>query len=170
MVAIAAVLSGSMLKRWLTEPARLFRFVGSNDIDCGRNRVPRFAWYGHLKFKESWLPLAFAGDDVAGCGRFRRPLRSWRRQHNSSRRLVCSVQLSPRVPVAIRNDAVSRIAAVSAAATRAAGVFIVTRSRCRSPRWLAKLRTARGIIESRRNRHRQRDLGRKHSEGDDQTQ
>ncbi len=58
MVAIAAVLSGSMLKRWLTEPARLFRFVGSNDIDCGRNRVPRFAWYGHLKFKESWLPLA----------------------------------------------------------------------------------------------------------------
>jgi uncharacterized protein (DUF486 family) len=92
MVAIAVVLSGSMLKRRLTEPARLFRIVGSNDIDCGRNRAPRrwvsaenfermsmptispsvlpvlmlfasnvfmtFAWYGHLKFKESWLPLA----------------------------------------------------------------------------------------------------------------
>ena len=80
------------------------------------------------------------------------------------------MQLSPRVPVAIRNDAVSRIAAVSAAATRAAGVFIVTRSRCRSPRWFAKLRTAREIIELRRNRHRQRDLGRKHREGDDQRQ
>jgi hypothetical protein len=92
MVAIAAVLSGSMLKRRLTEPAGLFRIIGSNDIDCGRNRAPRrwvsaenfermsmptispsvlpvlmlfasnvfmtFAWYGHLKFKESWLPLA----------------------------------------------------------------------------------------------------------------
>src|SRR6202158_425920 len=92
MVAIAAVLSGPMLKRRLTEPARLFRIVGSNDIDCGRNRAPRrwvsaenferlpmptispsvlpvlmlfasnvfmtFAWYGHLKFKESWLTLA----------------------------------------------------------------------------------------------------------------
>jgi uncharacterized protein len=92
MVAIAAVLSGSMLKRRLTEPARLFGIVGSNDIDCGWNRAPRqwvsaenfermsmpaispsvlpvlmlfasnvfmtFAWYGHLKFKESWLPLA----------------------------------------------------------------------------------------------------------------
>src|SRR3984893_7144440 len=92
MVAIAAVLSGPMLKRRLTEPARLFRIVGSNDIDCGRNQAPRrwvsaenferksmpaispsvlpvlmlfasnvfmtFAWYGHLKFKESWLPLA----------------------------------------------------------------------------------------------------------------
>src|SRR5258706_139330 len=34
---------------------------------------------------------------------------------------------SPRVPVAIRNDAASRVAAVSAAATRATGVFIVTR-------------------------------------------
>jgi hypothetical protein len=113
---------------------------------------------------------AFAGDEAAGCGRIRRPLRSRRRQHNSSRRLVCSVQLSPRVPVAIKNDAVSRIAAVSAAATRAAGVFIVTRSRCRSPRWFAKLRTTREIIELRRNRHRQRDLGRKHCEGDDQTQ
>jgi uncharacterized protein (DUF486 family) len=33
MVAIAAVLSGAMLKRRLTEPARLFRIVGSNDID-----------------------------------------------------------------------------------------------------------------------------------------
>ena len=113
---------------------------------------------------------AFAGDEAAGCERIRRALRSRRRQHNSSRRLVCSVQLSPRVPVAIKNDAVSRIAAVSAAATRAAGVFIVTRSRCRSPRWFAKLRTTREIIELRRNRHRQRDLGRKHCEGDDQTQ
>src|ERR1700704_2598114 len=92
MVAIAAGLSGSMLKTRLTEPARLFGFLGLNDIDCRRNRAPRlwvrariferismptispsvlpvlmlfasnvfmtFAWYGHLKFKESWLPFA----------------------------------------------------------------------------------------------------------------
>jgi hypothetical protein len=38
--------------------------------------------------------------------------------------------VSPRVPVAIRNDAVSRIAAANAAVTRATGVLIVTRSRC----------------------------------------
>src|ERR1700737_2539401 len=37
---------------------------------------------------------------------------------------------SPRVPVAIRSDAASRIAAVSVAATSTTGVFIVTRSRC----------------------------------------
>src|SRR3982074_3619933 len=90
MVAIAAGLSGSMLKTRLTEPARLFGFLGLNDIDCRRNRARRlwvrariferismptispsvlpvlmlfasnvfmtFAWYGHLKCKESWLP------------------------------------------------------------------------------------------------------------------
>ena len=37
---------------------------------------------------------------------------------------------SPRVPVAIRSDAASRIAAVSAAVTITTGVFIVTLSRC----------------------------------------
>src|SRR5882724_12784001 len=92
MVAIAARLSGAMLKRRLIEPARLFRFLGSNDIDCRWNRAPglwvsariferismptispsvlpvlmlfasnvfmTFAWYGHLKFKASWLPVA----------------------------------------------------------------------------------------------------------------
>ena len=92
MIAIAARLSGAMLKGRLNEPARLFRFLGSNDIDYRWNRVPRyglalefferismptispsvlpvlmlfasnvfmtFAWYGHLKFKASWLPLA----------------------------------------------------------------------------------------------------------------
>jgi hypothetical protein len=38
-------------------------------------------------------------------------------------------ELSPRVPVAIRNDAASKVAAVSATATSATGVFIVTRWR-----------------------------------------
>ena len=37
---------------------------------------------------------------------------------------------SPRVPVAIRNDAASRIAAASAAVTSTTGVLIVARSRC----------------------------------------
>jgi len=46
---------------------------------------------------------------------------------------------SPRVPVAIRNIAVSRIAAVSAAVTSAAGVFIDILSRCRPPRVVAKI-------------------------------
>ena len=40
----------------------------------------------------------------------------------------------PRVPVAIRNVAVSRIAAVSAIVTSPTGVFIMVRSRCRAPR------------------------------------
>jgi uncharacterized protein (DUF486 family) len=90
-VAIAAELSGPMLKKRLTGPARLFRFVRSNDIDRGPNgfhtdmlalkfeRISMpgvspsvlpvlmlfasnvfmtFAWYGHLKYKQSWLPLA----------------------------------------------------------------------------------------------------------------
>jgi uncharacterized protein (DUF486 family) len=60
--------------------AAAFRFWESNDIRCGSNErtsMPTispqvlpvlmlfasnvfmtFAWYGHLKFKESWLPLA----------------------------------------------------------------------------------------------------------------
>src|SRR5258708_25694806 len=92
MVAIAARLSGDMLKGRLHEPARLFRFRGLNDIDHRWNRRPglwvsgrifrkdihahhfavgsagsdavclnvfmTFAWYGHLKFKASWLPVA----------------------------------------------------------------------------------------------------------------
>jgi len=95
MVAIAAGLSGSMLKTRLTEPARLFGFLGLNDIDCRRNRARRlwvrariferismptispsvlpvlmlfasnvfmtFAWYGHLKYREIWLPVAVLG-------------------------------------------------------------------------------------------------------------
>jgi len=46
---------------------------------------------------------------------------------------------SPRVPVAIRNIAVSRIAAVSAAVTSALGVFIDIPSRCSPPRVVAKI-------------------------------
>src|SRR5450755_4174142 len=55
MVAIAAVLSGAMLKRRLTEPARLFLIVGSNDIDCGWNRVPR-RWVSAENFERMSMP------------------------------------------------------------------------------------------------------------------
>src|SRR5450759_3547335 len=46
--------------------------------------------------------------------------------------------LSPRVPVAISSDPASRIATVSVTATSTTGVFIVARSRCRSPRLVAQ--------------------------------
>jgi hypothetical protein len=45
---------------------------------------------------------------------------------------------SPRVPVAIRNDAASRIATVSATVTSTTGAFIVDRSRCGSSRLAAQ--------------------------------
>ena len=45
---------------------------------------------------------------------------------------------SPRVPVAIRNDAASRIATVSVAVTSTTGVFMVDRSRCGSSRLVAQ--------------------------------
>jgi len=46
---------------------------------------------------------------------------------------------SPRVLVTIRSDTASRIARVSAAVTRKTGVFIIARSRCRSPRVVAQI-------------------------------
>src|SRR5882757_457640 len=92
MVAIAARLSGAMLKGRLNEPARLSDFLdqmisivdGTGFHPYGlaleffeRTSMPTispsvlpvlmlfasnvfmtFAWYGHLKFKASWLPLA----------------------------------------------------------------------------------------------------------------
>ena len=45
---------------------------------------------------------------------------------------------SPRVPVAIRNDAASRIATVSVAVTSTTGVFMVDRSRCGSSGLIAQ--------------------------------
>src|SRR5229473_6282475 len=92
MVAIAAGLSGSMLKRRLTEPVRLsdlldqmLSIAGGTGFHAdglalqiskrmsmptispsvlpvlmlfASNVFMTFAWYGHLKFKESSLPLA----------------------------------------------------------------------------------------------------------------
>src|SRR3984893_18514503 len=79
---------------------------------------------------------------------------------------------SPRVPVAISNEAASRIATVSAAVTMMTGVFILARSRRRPPRVVAqKLAMAwKKQFESGRNRHRHGDLDRKRREGDDQAQ
>src|SRR5260221_5384787 len=79
---------------------------------------------------------------------------------------------SPCVPVAIRKDAVTRIATVSAAATSTTGVFIVTRSRYRSPRVVVKeLQMAwRKNFLLCRERHRHRHLDREHRKGDDQAQ
>jgi hypothetical protein len=79
--------------------------------------------------------------------------------------------LSPRVPVAIRNDAASRIAIASAVVTSTTGAFIVDRSRCGSSPCRVKFRMARrNSSELRGNRHRYADLDRKHREGDDQAQ
>src|SRR5450432_696880 len=92
MVAIAARLSGSILKNRLTEPSRLSDLLDQMISIADGNQAPHpwvtaenfermsmptispsvlpvlmlfasnvfmtFAWYGHLKFKESWLPLA----------------------------------------------------------------------------------------------------------------
>jgi hypothetical protein len=49
---------------------------------------------------------------------------------------------SPRVPVAIRKDAASRIATVSAAVTSTTGDFIVVRSRCKSSRLIVQKNVA----------------------------
>src|SRR5882672_8366571 len=57
---------------------------------------------------------------------------------------------SPRVPVAITNVAVSRIAAVSAAVTSPTGVFIIVRLRCQSSR--VALEVALGKDANRKSR------------------
>src|SRR6267142_1654001 len=81
-----------------------------------------------------------------------------------------NVVSSPRVLVAIRKVAVSRIAAVSATVTSPTGVFTVLRSRCHAPRVVLGKRYQPKRRGLRRNRHRHGDLDRQHREGDDQAQ
>jgi hypothetical protein len=77
---------------------------------------------------------------------------------------------SPRVPVAIKNKAASRIATVKVAVTRTTGAFIDTQSRCTSPRVAVRelLKTLKNNSGLNRDWHRHADLERKHREGDDQ--
>src|ERR1700710_2301863 len=76
--------------------------------------------------------------------------------------------LSPRVPVAIRNNAVSRIAAASDAVTHTTGVFICKSPSRRRPLFWKKLFWKKRGSDSKRHPHA--DLDRHHGEGDDQAQ
>src|SRR5882757_2129494 len=79
-----------------------------------------------------------------------------------------NVVSSPRVLVAIRKVAASRIAAVSATVTSPTGVFTVLRSPCHAPRVVLGKRYQPKRWGLRRNRHRHGDLDRQHRDGDDQ--